>query len=310
MRTAQDYINQATAALEADHFETKSAQKNVLDGLNRAYAFIRKDAEDEMRDRIRAAAGDDIDLYYAGMRKKVDLPFDLHQYRDRKHDVCFMGNTDRHTTVLKLVELRNQIKDMEVVKKPTKAQQEAVIRERSEITNIAAEFEILKPGIAQDYIEQVRFGFENMVKKYESNWTKLARMPYGSYDSKRWSFVRNHLRPVSGASSYGISEPMEIDEERLTKLANQYAEDQVTAFVEKLALKLVDLDDVTLDHVDPHTFIFKLSGTTNTGKVITVVQNIKYGTSKLGNPYVQWPALIYVDGQRISEATFKELVKG
>lgn len=269
------YIETARTAGEAEFFTTKAAQKNALEDLSRAYDILR-----------------DLATTY-------DLPYSLAHYRAAKHEALFGGNASHINIVRTLVELRAEIKAMEVRKPETREQRERRIAASSPIANIAAEFEPLKPAVKEDFINQVRNTLDQLVSKY--GWEGLNKLSPYSYDHKAWSFVRRFL----GVNNYDRTAPREINEEYLDKNATDYAEDQIGAFVHKLSLKLVDLTDVALHDVRPNSFQFTLTGSLN-GKAVVVNQSIKYCVSNQGTPYVQWPALIYVDGQRVSEKDFHD----
>jgi hypothetical protein len=269
------YIETARTAGEVEFFTTKAAQKNALEDLSRAYDILRR------------------------LATTYDLPYSLAHYRAAKHEELFGGNASHINIIRTLVEMRGAIKDMEVRKPETREQRERRIAASSPIANIAAEFEPLKVGVKEDFINQVRNTIARLTKKY--TWAELNRLPYHSYDYKAWAVARSFLT----INNYDRNAPREINEEYLDKKATQYADDQIDAFVHKLSLKLVDLTDVELHNVRPNSFQFTLTGNLN-GKRVAVTQNIKYCVSNQGTPYVQWPALIYVDGQRVSEKDFHD----
>jgi len=306
MITVEQRIEKAAAASVDNQFSTAVAKKDALDHLNRAYEIVRRAARDEQTDRLRAASAGDDELYFAGLRKLIELPFNLNQYRDAKHAGCFMGNVEPRSQVLALSALRDKIKAMPVVKVETKAQREQAILARSEIPNIAAEFNLLKPGIIEDYKKQVEASFALFLGKYENDWVVIAnRRGFSTYDYQLWDFLRQHLvnEDVDNTNRYA---PKKIDEDRLNKLAIQYADDQVAGFVHKLSLKLVDLKNVKLSKVQGYSFVIR--GNLPNGDTVGVVQNLKYNTSKYGVPFIQWPALISVNGASISELDFQNLV--
>lgn len=266
----EENIARVTAIIEPGFVTTKQALKDANNYLSNAF--------DRIRNEVR----------------NYDFPFNLHQYRTAKHEQ-FLNET-QIAVVNQLVELRAQVKVTEVRKAETKEQREQRIAAASPIANIAAEFDVLKPGIKADYINVVRKRFDNVVSAFLGEWYDINKnMP---------AFVRAHAKKVN-PNDYGRGAEYMIDEERLEKKAQEYADDQVAAFVRKLSLKLVDLENPELVNVKPHGFEFNIVGTLN-GQTVSVVQNIKYTTSKLGTPFVQWPALIYVDGQRVSEKEFHD----
>lgn len=274
---AEENIAKATAIIEPGFVTVKADIKRANDYLNNAYSRIRS--------QVMEATS-----------YNSDLPFDLHQYRAAKHEGELDGNQEWIDTINRLVGLRAEVKATPVQKKESKAQREQRIAAASPIAKIAAEFDALKPGIKEDYINRVRKSFENVVGAFLGEWHQINKEMSG--------FVRVHTKTVEEYNYSRGAERM-IDEVLLEKKAQAYADEQVGAFVHKLALKLVDLENPQLINVKPGAFEFEIIGTLN-NKTVRVVQNIKYGWSKFNNPYVQWPALIYVDGGRVSEKEFHD----
>lgn len=116
-RTFDDHLSNATEAFEAG-FASKAAQKRALDALSRAFDRVREDHADEYR---AAAPHNDTDgnltaeqwQERAAYFDSVELPFDLHQIRER-HLVRL--NAERAAKVRTLIELREAIKGAEIAK--------------------------------------------------------------------------------------------------------------------------------------------------------------------------------------------------
>ena len=274
----EQYINKAQTALNAG-FNTKAARKNALDNLGRAYDLVRRQTYD--------------------FETTGELPYSFAHYRPAKHEDALCNDQTLIKTVSRLLSLRETIKNALINNPVSNAQQERAILQRSPIPAIAAEFEPLKASVKQDYINKVRTMAAALLEEYNNDWSSLSQINVYSNNHRVWTFVRNHVKYIN-------NKPAGIDEDRLDKLATRYANDQVDAFVHKLALKLVDLENVKLHGVNTGSFEFALTGNLNDQRV-KVVQNIKYGLSKFNNPYVQWPALIYVDGKKVSELEFQKL---
>lgn len=273
----EENIGRAVAIIEPGFVTVKADIKRANDYLNNAYNRIRSQIME-------------VTNYNS------DLPFDLHHYRAAKHEGELDGNQEWIDTINRLVELRAQVKATPVQKAETKAQREQRIASASPIGKIAAEFDALKPGIKEDYMNRVRKSFEYVVGAFHGEWRQINKEMSG--------FIRFHTKTVK-EHDYSRGAERMIDEVLLEKKAQAYADDQVGAFVHKLALKLVDLKDPQLINVQPRAFEFEIVGTLD-DKTVYVVQTIKYGWSKHNNPYVQWPALIYVNGQRVSEKEFHD----
>lgn len=174
------------------------------------------------------------------------------------------------------------------------------------ITNIAAAFDMLKPGLAEDFIKSVTERCEQLLAKYESDARKMSSLGSSySYDGETYRAMRGFLtatarHPVSNfAISYGV------DHDRIAKEAVRYADFTIAKFVIKLTAKLADLDDVEFVQSQYGTD-FSICGKLN-GREVQVDQRQILNWSPKGNPFHQFPALIYVDGKKVSEKQFKEL---
>ena len=112
-KVPQDYINLAMEQLQDDQtFSAKAHQKEALDYLNRAYSLVREQNN----------SGNAYENCW-------DIPFDLHQIRDR-HFAMF--KEEHHVALKELVSLRAIFKFIEVVKPAPK--NDAVERKAAEVT--------------------------------------------------------------------------------------------------------------------------------------------------------------------------------
>ena len=111
--TVQNFVDLAMAQLQDDQtFSAKAHQKEALDYLNRAYSLVREQNN----------SGNTYENCW-------DIPFDLHQIRDR-HFVMF--KEEHHVALRELVSLRAIFKFIEVVKPAPK--NDAVERKAAEVT--------------------------------------------------------------------------------------------------------------------------------------------------------------------------------
>lgn len=114
-RKIEDRIATAQTAFEAG-FASKAAQKRALDELNRAYETIRNSVHDKVRD---IAWGENAEKDAEGFdaRRAIfdnyDLPFELHQVRDR-HFVA-VAVFEEFAIVRDLIALRNAIKAAAII---------------------------------------------------------------------------------------------------------------------------------------------------------------------------------------------------
>lgn len=122
-RTPQDRIATAQAAFEAG-FLSMAAKKRALDELNRAYEMVRDTACDAVRAYAFAEypTTEEADNIARGeLFRANDLPFDLHQVRDRHVDIIerWAGLSQ---TVREMIELREAIKAAEIAPAPAKSE--------------------------------------------------------------------------------------------------------------------------------------------------------------------------------------------
>ena len=125
MTTITDRIAKAQDAFEAG-FLSMAAKKRALDQLNRAYHAIQNAVSDAVRAHAFAEIPGTDEGDYAA-RSKIfranDLPFDLHQVRDR-HIAIIAKWTDYAQIVRDLIALRAAIKDAEIAPAPAKPEAE------------------------------------------------------------------------------------------------------------------------------------------------------------------------------------------
>jgi hypothetical protein len=111
--TVQNFVDLAMAKLTIlQTFAAKAHQKEALDYLNRAYSLVREQNN----------SGNTYENCW-------DIPFDLHQIRDR-HFAMF--KEEHHVALRELVSLRAILKFIEVVKPAPK--NDAVERKAAEVT--------------------------------------------------------------------------------------------------------------------------------------------------------------------------------
>lgn len=176
----------------------------------------------------------------------------------------------------------------------------------NKINDLTAKFDTLKPGLAKDFEEFVTKALTRIVAEHPTRdaQTKLANS---------WGTDANVFRAFRSLLTYGPADTAGRtlvatgpDAERVAKAAKVYADDQVAKFTAKLLRKLGDLTNVEIRDIDMGGFQFLINGYLGERKV-SVQQNRIINCSVKGNLFHQWPALIYVDGVKTSEAAFKKL---
>lgn len=175
----------------------------------------------------------------------------------------------------------------------------------NKINDLTAKFDTLKPGLAKDFEEFVTKALTRIVAEHPTRdaQSKLANS---------WGTDANLFRAFRSLLAYAPAETGRWtqatgpDAERVAKAAKSYADDQVAKFTMKLVRKLGDLTHVEIRDIDMGGFQFLITGYLGERKV-SVQQNRIINCSVKGNLFHQWPALIYVDGVKTSEAAFKKL---
>ena len=97
-----------------------------------------------------------------------------------------------------------------------------------------------------------------------------------------------------------------IDEDRLAKHLARWSAGEIETAAAKLASKVGNLTNVTLDCGD--TCRFTVTGRHPNGATVIVEQSQVVKWSSTGKLFVQWPARINVDGCFTPEAKYKTLV--
>lgn len=175
------------------------------------------------------------------------------------------------------------------------------------IATFSTEFNKFAPELEKDYIDQVTKLLSRILEKYPTRKDQNGLSSSWAADGYVYRTLGYRFLTRADGSNRSSDPYDAIDTEYLTKQAKQYAADQIAAFVFKLNKKLGALTDVEVKFASFGNFTCYITGKLG-DKVVSVDQNRIINVSKNGNPFHQWPALIRVDGKRVSEAAFKKLV--
>jgi|TARA_R110000796_G_scaffold151253_1_gene267747 hypothetical protein len=124
-------------AIYNGQFYTKSAKKDAMEQLNRAYSSLKGYADKCWRNKVREELGTDYDRMgsewqaFKDANPSDDTPYDLHNVREAKHAEYFSTFGNVWIPINNLVELRAFFKEAEIVAKPKKVKTEGVRTERS-----------------------------------------------------------------------------------------------------------------------------------------------------------------------------------
>ncbi len=186
------------------------------------------------------------------------------------------------------------------------------------IATVSSEFAKFAPALEADFVQYVTKGLERILEKYPTGpeQRKLSSS-WGPDGAFYRAFGHRHLtvkawREAAAAGEYVVRSARDaydmVDVESVEKASKSYAKDQIAKFVMKLNRKLGELVNVEVDFADFNGYNCEIRGEAADGKKVRVEQNRILNFSKNGNPFHQWPARIYVDGKKVSEAAFKKMV--
>jgi hypothetical protein len=152
-------------------------------------------------------------------------------------------------------------------------------------------------NIVRSTLERVQAYAERAGGRIQTGW-------YSEYH--QWQFVRPKCRAVKHDDrpffTPGHDRPLDyvLDDERVRKFAESNADAIIAQCVAKLVEKLGALDSVEI--LDFHGFQrFTVRGVRN-GHTVAVEQSMIINVSPKGKLFNQFPALIYVDGVKVSAA--------
>jgi hypothetical protein len=173
------------------------------------------------------------------------------------------------------------------------------------LTNIATELEALIPSIKEDFKNYFRKQIVRFADQAKADPVAFQKMARDCYANSSW----RNARPFAEMDSNRITAlpTGAVKEEWLEKNAAEYAEGQVAGFVAKLTKKIGDLENVHIGHLNHASFEFSINGMMQSGAVVRINQQAVFKISPKGNPFVQWPARIYVNGDFTPEAAFKKM---
>lgn len=176
--------------------------------------------------------------------------------------------------------------------------------------NIARAMATFIPDLKREYQDFVRRTLDRAKADLGPNLS-------GVYSSRSWHRIfRGTLSPnvkrdhpadyrYTGIPSKEDRYAYIIDEGRLEKNSQEYAEGTAYQWYGKMVSKLGSLDSVDIKYMQGGNLIL----TGNRGSIeIRIDQQRIFKTSSLGTPFHQWPARIYVNGKFTTEREYKKKV--
>lgn len=164
--------------------------------------------------------------------------------------------------------------------------------------SLAAALATMEPRIAEQFEGRVRHAWQQLIAipRYASN-PYAAGSDFGNYQllAAAKPFIKSE-RDASGQKTYAL------DDARLATGAAEYAREAAQEWHAKITEKVGALRDATLAY--GHGADLAVDGTRD-GKAVSVRQQMIVNVSPKGKLFNQFPALIYVDGKKTSEAAYK-----
>ena len=116
---------------------------------------------------------------------------------------------------------------------------------------------------------------------------------------------RDVVAPCTRRNGNMMDSPVVLDETALSAFVSKWADSELEAATKKLASKVSNLSSVKVNDASDSAEWFTVTGTNANGDTIVIKQNQTLNISSRGKLFNQWPALIYVNGKKVSEAQYK-----
>ena len=177
--------------------------------------------------------------------------------------------------------------------------------------NINAALAAEKPAAAAEFEQYIREYFAAFIAEFGDDGGKFnSSGGYGIWTSQGEYFNRRRRVIVwfvgyrkTTEDYYGPS-VVYLDEAAVAKAAAEYADQTIDQMVIKLEGKTGGLSEVEIVSISPGALEVNLRGKRG-AEVVTIEQRKILNMSSRGTLFNQYPALIYVNGKRFSEAAFK-----
>lgn len=166
-----------------------------------------------------------------------------------------------------------------------------------DMTDLITAFAAVRPELADRYARQVRGSFEVMVAQHGSDLRGIQNS---------WTLAKTYRKLVAPvlAPRHRIGDVCAIDDAKLTKAANEYADAALAQWQAKIEEKMGDLEAVVVGHFGGCRY--RISGN-RAGKRVSIEQDMIINVSAQGTLFNQFPAHIYVDGRFTSAANYKKM---
>jgi hypothetical protein len=163
--------------------------------------------------------------------------------------------------------------------------------------SLAAAMNEYKPQIAARYVAIVRGLFADMVAAHGPELK-------GIYNSFRFAKPLRNTVSQFLVSASSTDQTKSLNEAKLTRVSEEYAQQVVEAWVGKIEEKIGELETGTVHRMDGVSF--RITGT-RAGRNVEIEQQMILNVSGQGTLFHQFPARIYVDRKFISAAAYKKM---
>lgn len=175
--------------------------------------------------------------------------------------------------------------------------------------NIKSALESEKPAAAAEFVQYMQNYWAAFVAEFGDDTWALDKWSYdltsrGEYFSRRRRVVYGFMRTRKTTEDYYGPSIQVLDEAAVAKAAVEYANQTIDQMIAKLEGKTGGLSEVEVVSISPGALEVALRGKRG-ADAVTIEQRRIMNMSKHGNLFNQYPALIYVNGKRFSEAAFK-----
>lgn len=165
--------------------------------------------------------------------------------------------------------------------------------------------EVMRPNLEKKYNNYLKVNIEACLDELGEglrhisnhwNWAPIKDVLLANCDK----FLRDGFQYINrpGAAGYRFSE------KKALRSSRRYSDEIIESYAAKAKSKLGALESAKLEW-SSENYEFVISGVKN-GLNVKINQRIKYNISKLGKAFVQFPALCYIDGKKISAAEYKK----
>jgi len=176
-------------------------------------------------------------------------------------------------------------------------------------TTIRAALETEKPAAVAQFEQYIREYWAAFVAEFGDDTFALSKWSYdhtsrGEYFSRRRRVIYGFMRTHKTTEDYYGPSVQVLDEDAVAAAATEYANRTIDQMIAKLEGKTGGLTEVEVASISPGALEVTLRGFRG-GDLVTIEQRKILNMSSHGALFNQYPALIYVNGKKTSEAAYK-----